>query len=348
MNTLLSGNNMNKFNNFNSISNYVNEIDPALYVKDSIDFVIRHKYAFSGIIVAIPIIAFLIVGFHRGDTKLGLTSLALLFTVWIFIGAIAFRTGQIQHYALLSFLILLELGVIIYFLKELRMNVSNKSYVDFYNPVTFAEKNGTPLSFYGLSKKKNEDLINLMKGTEYSFALKEDLPIDLGAEGTYSFWLKVCPDNFNKENTNWRTVWYRGDVSDGSISKMKTPGVFLAPNTNKLIISVACENGPDEGNAIVLDDIPLNNWFCITITLEGRSLDCYVNGLLEKSISLTGMVNMINSNIIKGKNGFNGLIAFFRYNSASITPHQINKLYLREKATLESSDYDLETCEIKK
>lgn len=50
-----------------------------------------------------------------------------------------------------------------------------------------------------------------MKGTSYGFALKEDMPIDLGNEGTYSFWLKVCPDNFNKGNPIWRTVWYRGD-----------------------------------------------------------------------------------------------------------------------------------------
>jgi hypothetical protein len=170
------------------------------------------------------------------------------------------------------------------------------------------------------------------------------MPIDLGTEGTYSFWLKVCPDNFNKGNTIWRTVWYRGDIDTDSMYQKKTPGVYLAPNTNKLIITVSCDNGIDDANAIVLDDIPLNNWFCITIVLEGRSLECYLNGLLEKSISLTGSPLMMNSNLVKGKNGFNGLIAFFRYNSAAMDSNNIIKLYEREKATIERTNYDLETC----
>ena len=93
-----------------------------------------------------------------------------------------------------------------------------------------------------------------------------------------------------------------------------------------------------------MDDIPLNNWFCVTIVLEGRSLECYINGLLEKSISLTGAPDMINSNIIKGNNGFNGLLAFFRYNSAALDSNIILNLFEREKATIERMDYDLETC----
>ena len=111
-----------------------------------------------------------------------------------------------------------------------------------------------------------------------------------------------------------------------------------------MIITVACENGPDEGNAITLDDIPLNTWFCTTIVLNGRSLDVYVNGLLERSISLTGMPLMTNSNLLKGRNGFDGLMAFFRYSSAAEEPHHIRNMYERERITLEGSEYPL-NCE---
>jgi hypothetical protein len=189
-----------------------------------------------------------------------------------------------------------------------------------------------------------ENTLELMKGTSYGFALKEDMPIDLGTEGTYSFWLKVCPDNFNKGNAIWRTVWYRGDIETESMYQKKTPGVYLAPNTNKMIITVSCDAGIDEANAITLDDIPLNIWFCVTLVIEGRSLECYINGLLEKSISLTGAPLMMNSNLIKGKNGFNGLLAFFRYNSAALDSNEIMVIFEREKATIERMNYDLETC----
>jgi len=211
-------------------------------------------------------------------------------------------------------------------------------YVKFYNP----SGTGENLFFYEGHRKK--EILEIMKGNNYSYALKEDLPIDLGYEGTYSFWLKVCPDNFNKGNKKWRTVWYRGNDTGESIFKMKTPGVYLAPNINKLIVTVACENGPDEGNAITLDDIPLNEWFCVTIVLEGRALDLYMNGLLERSISLTGTPLIMNTNVIKGVNGFNGLIAFFRYSMSALVPKNIKELYERERLTIERSGYDLETC----
>jgi len=294
-------------------------------------------------LVMIPIITFIALGYARKNNKLGGTGIALLFTVLLLIATLAFRAGKPQHYILLVGLLVLELGLIIYFLTTLRRKVSSNMYLDFYTPSTFGKNEPLPLSYYGLSSS-SDDLLKLMKGTEYGFALKEDMPIDLGAEGTYSFWLRVCPVNFNKENNNWRTVFFRGNPSTGSIYQQKTPGVYLAPNTNKMIITVACENGPDEGNAITLDDIPLNTWFSTTIVLNGRSLDVYMNGLLERSISLTGMPLMTNSNLMKGRDGFDGLMAFFRYNSAAEEPHQIRNLYEREKMTLEGSDYEADVC----
>jgi len=38
------------------------------------------------------------------------------------------------------------------------------------------------------------------------------------------------------------------------------------------------------------------------------------------------------------------LMAFFRYNSASLLPLDVKKLYDREKETLEDSAFELETC----
>lgn len=356
MNSFISGNNSNMGQNFGQFGQFANNgygntfgngsyyYDPAQYLADMGDFISRHRYALSAILLSIPLVIIGIVGFTKKNYKLGGVSFSLLFTIFVLMGAVAFRTGKPIQYILLIFLMLLQLGLIIYFLTKMGRKVSNGMYLDFYTPETLGSDTPQALSYYDLGGVNNELIKDLMSGTNYGFALKEDMPIDLGAESTYSFWLKICPDNFNKANTNWKTVWFRGDATTQDIYKMKTPGVYLAPNTNKMIITVACENGPDEGNAIVLDDIPLNTWFCTTIVLDGRSLDCYINGLLEKSISLTGMPMMMNNNLVKGKNGFNGLLAFFRYSSGSLDPHYIKKMYEREKYTLESSDYELETC----
>lgn len=329
---------------FGNYGNYGNN-GPLEYVYQFFDWIAKHPYLSGTLLVSIPIITMIGIGFRRRNVKLGFTSLFLLFIVCFFSYIFSYRMGERQHYVLLIVLSLTLFGFMVYFATHLKEPVPNGLYLNFYNETTYKRNEPTPLSFYGLTKDK-DTFLKLMKGNLYGFALKEDMPLDLGTEGTYSFWLKVCPDNFNKINTNWRTVWYRGDNSSAgdSIYKLKTPGVYLAPNTNKLIITVACENGPDEGNAITVEDIPLNEWFCVTLTLEGRSLDCYINGLLEHSISLTGSPKMMNSNLVKGKNGFNGLMAFFRYNSAALLPLDVKKLYDREKETLEDSAFELETC----
>jgi len=313
-------------------------------LEDLVDWIYRHKFLVIAVLSIIPILVFIIIGFHNNHYILGSIGISFAITLFILLYALAYKSGKTSHYFLLFFLLAVQFGFIIHFLLQIKKSVTNDMYLNFYNRVTFAKKEGVPLSYYGIDRNNNDSTLEIMKGTSYSFALKEDMPIDLGTEGTYSFWLKVCPDNFNKGNQIWRTVWYRGDTQTDSMYQKKTPGVYLAPNINKMIISVSCDAGIDEANAITMDDIPLNIWFCVTIVIEGRSLECYINGLLEKSISLTGSPLMMNSNLIKGKNGFNGLIAFFRYNSAALNSNEIMTLFEREKATLERTNYDLETC----
>jgi len=288
-------------------------------------------------------------GFEKKrNVNLGFSALLLLLTMMLLTYMFHNNIGDKQHYVLISVIVIISFGLMIYFATKLGVKIHSNSYVKFYTAAMYKANSGEHLSYYGLGND-NDKLLQLMKGNIYGFALKEEMPMDLGTEFTYSFWLKICPSNFNKLNTKWRNIWYRGENSGkkgSSIYKFKTPGVYLAPNTNKLIISVACENGPDEGNAITVDDIALNEWFCVTITLEGRSFDCYVNGMLEYSISLTGHPMIMNSNITKGRDGYSGLMAFFRYSSAALLPEQIKKLYEMEKATLEESPYNLETCSI--
>lgn len=329
------------------ISGFGNNSNGLGWMYSTFDFIGRHPVTIGAILVIIPVLALMIMGFIQENLKLGFTSMFLIAVVIFLAYLYNYKLGDAGHYGLLIILALVSFCYMVYFATKLKKTVDESLYLNFYNPTTYKRNAPLPLSYAQMSKDP-DTLLKLMDGNLYGFALKEDMPMDLGTEGTYSFWLKVCPSNFNKLNTNWRTVWFRGDTSGDngqSIYKMKTPGVYLAPNTNKLIITVACENGPDEGNAITIDDIPLNEWFCVTISLEGRSFDCYINGLLEYSISLTGAPLMMNSNIVKGKNGFNGLMAFFRYNAGSLLPVDIKSMYDMEKTTLEGMG-NLEPCSI--
>ena len=305
-------------------------------IGNGIGYISKNRWFFFFIFLTIPILTFMIIAFSkRGiQSELGWTCLLLLLTVCIFYYAYVIRNVPPNQFILLLLLIIVEIGFIIYFLTKFNVRLNQNDYIDFYDDSTYSSRIGTPLTIPFAS---NSQYLNAMTdGTMYSFALKEDLPNDLGIEATYSFWMGVCPDNFLNTNKKWKTVWFRGDQGDISLYKNKSPGVYLEPTSNNLIITFACENGPDEGNAIIIEDIPLSELFCITIVINGRSLEVYKNGLLEKSISLTGTPIMKNTNIMKGlNNGFHGRLYLFRYDSSALIGSTIYSIYDKERKAID-------------
>lgn len=296
----------------------------------------NYKWLLMFTVISIPILTIMAVSFSRKgiQSELGWTCLLLLLTICIFYYAYVIKNVPPNQFILLLVLIIIEICFIIYFLTKFNVNLNQKDYIDFYDDSTFGLRVGTPMSIPFASN--SEYLNSMTDGTMYSFAIKEDLPNDLGLEATYSFWMAVCPDNFMNTNKKWKTVWFRGDQNDISLYKNKSPGVYLEPTSNNLIITFACENGPDEGNAIIIEDIPLSELFCITIVINGRSLEVYKNGLLEKSISLTGNPIMKNTNIMKGLNGgFNGRLYLFRYDSSALIGSTIHSMYEKERKAID-------------
>ena len=296
----------------------------------------NNRWILIFIMLSIPILTIMAVAFSKKgvQSELGWTCLLLLLTICIFYYAYVIRNVPPNQFMLLLVLIIIEIAFIIYFLTKFNVNLNQKDYINFYDDSTFGLRVETPMSIPFASN--SEYLNSMTDGTMYSFAIKEDLPNDLGLEATYSFWMAVCPDNFMNTNKKWKTVWFRGDQNDISLYKNKSPGVYLEPTSNNLIITFACENGPDEGNAIIIEDIPLSELFCITIVINGRSLEVYKNGLLEKSISLTGNPIMKNTNIMKGLNGgFNGRLYLFRYDSSALIGSTIHSMYENERKAID-------------
>jgi len=305
-------------------------------ISNGLGSIYNNRWFLMFIMLSIPILTFMIIAFTKKgiQSELGWTCLLLILTFCIFYYAYVIRNVPPNQFILLLILIIVEIGFIIYFLTKFNVKLNQNDYVDFYNDSTFSSRTATPMSIPFASNSENLNVIT--DGTQTAFAIKEDLPNDLGLEATYSFWMAVCPDNFMNTNKKWKTVWFRGDDNDISLYKNKSPGVYLEPTSNNLIITFACENGPDEGNAIIIEDIPLSELFCITIVINGRSLEVYKNGLLEKSISLTGNPIMKNTNIIKGGNGgFNGRLYLFRYDSSALIGSTIYSMYDKEKKAID-------------
>ncbi len=180
---------------------------------------------------------------------------------------------------------------------------------------TAIEKNGIPL--IGSKTSKIIESKDIAKPT-------------LSNNISYQFWMyingmELIKDNDNYKNTwenyrfgQWKSVFYRGDplneITETStdeerqtaINQIETiqqyPGVWLAPKLNNL--SFVFNNGSGSTlERIELADVPMNEWFCVNILIEGYSVAIYLNGELVNSM----LLNQVFPSDINDKNIYIGM-----------------------------------------
>jgi hypothetical protein len=74
---------------------------------------------------------------------------------------------------------------------------------------------------------------------------------------------------------------------NGMIQPNNAPGLYIAPNTNALVIVMNTYNVINEETLI--PDIPLNKWINVIIRCQNTTLDVYINGIISRSIHLLGV-----------------------------------------------------------
>ena len=148
-----------------------------------------------------------------------------------------------------------------------------------------------------------------------SYTVMIDLNINSSkapAMGSYRHILHRGSDDYNQEVGSGMTQKITGNTSSDSsfeasmagataaggtpLPIFMNPGVFLHPYRNDLIFFFQTEAAQKNIvgydvlylESLALDDIPLREWFRITIVLNGISVDVYKNGQLLKSIILKG------------------------------------------------------------
>lgn len=175
-----------------------------------------------------------------------------------------------------------------------------------------------------------KEIINRYKGIQTI----SDIPQHFEQQSSYSFWLKICPKNFVKGMENWWTVLSKGSVGTDTPYSGQTPGVFLKPNSNTLTITVDCENGPALGNAVDINEIPLNEWFCITIVLEQSLMSVYINGELINELVLSGTIKYNGGNMRLGV--FYGFISYLRVYGTALDSSTVMRKYLEERKIIDN------------
>ncbi len=154
-----------------------------------------------------------------------------------------------------------------------------------------------------------------------------------GIEFTWSCWIYIKDIAVN--SNQYRCVFYKGNdyypnpKKDSSAVGLNfpnnAPGLYIAPNTNDLVVFMNTFKVINE--QVTIKDIPLLKWVNVIIRCQNTTLDVYVNGSIAKSLQLHGVPKQNYGNVyVAPQGGFSGYISNLWYYNYALGTAEINQL----------------------
>jgi hypothetical protein len=154
-----------------------------------------------------------------------------------------------------------------------------------------------------------------------------------GSANGLQFWMYIKDWDYKfgqKKNVIART--------DPTNPNIVGPGISLHPTDNSLDIDVSVyssgsstqtsNTGTGEIQTITVENVPLQSWFAVSVTVFQRNLDVYINGMLVKSVTLAGVPKPVNGDITIGsKGGFSGSVCTVQTLPSAVTPAIASAFY---------------------
>lgn len=143
---------------------------------------------------------------------------------------------------------------------------------------------------------------------------------------TWSIWLFV--DSL-ENNEDYKHIFHKGgDGTDegGMAVPTNAPGLYIAPQTNSLVVVM---NTFDKFNEkVTISNFPMNKWMNIIIRVDEQlTLDVYMNGRLAKRHQLSSPPRQNYGDVFMGMNGgFSGYSSCLRYFSSAIGTKKIQDI----------------------
>lgn len=157
-------------------------------------------------------------------------------------------------------------------------------------------------SYQGANVLKTISASSIPSGVSYNF--------------TYSIWIYI--DDWSYNYGSEKVIFSKGD----------SPKVYLGANENDLNVSMKLDGG---SNTFMcgLPNIPLQRWTNIIITLNGRSMDLYLNGKLTRTCLLKDVpkIDTTSDLLLTPNGGFSGYTTNFKYWSDTVNPQQSWNIY---------------------
>ena len=134
-----------------------------------------------------------------------------------------------------------------------------------------------------------------------------------GIEFTWSVWIYI--NNLQYSEGQYKNIFYKGNSNlgeNGLNFPNNAPGLYIAPNSNNLVVMMNTFNEIKE--EIMIPDIPMNKWVNVIIRCQNKTMDVFINGTITRSLELMGVPKQNYGNVYVGMNGgFDGYISNLWY-----------------------------------
>jgi len=149
-----------------------------------------------------------------------------------------------------------------------------------------------------------------------------------GLEFTWSVWIFISSLYNSGSQGQYRHIFHKGNSdlqNNGVVFPNNSPGLYIAPNTNTLVLMMNTYDNINE--EITVPDIPINKWVNVIIRCQNKTLDVYINGTITRSLELTGVPKQNYGDVYVAMNGgFNGYISNLWYYNYALGTSAIQSL----------------------
>ena len=177
----------------------------------------------------------------------------------------------------------------------------------------YSRSNGSPKLIDGMVDARQLIVIPQDPSQSGAVTIERSVNATDGIEFTWSVWIFI--DDLTYNSGKYKCVFYKGNDSiqeTGLNFPNNAPGLYIAPNTNDLVVIMNTFSVINE--QITISDIPMNKWVNVILRCENTKLDIYINGLITKSHVLSGVPKQNYGEVFVAMNGgFSGNISDLRY-----------------------------------
>jgi hypothetical protein len=165
-----------------------------------------------------------------------------------------------------------------------------------------------------------------------------DAPSTGGADYGFQYWMFISDWNYRFGSD--KDVLKRVAPNNASIHN---PRIFLSPTDNTLNVQVSLYSNDSEAGAASpgadttgdsqtcsVENVPLQTWFSVSVTIFQRNMDIYINGRLVKSCVLNGIPKPAVGDIILNDNGgFSGSLCNVNYYNGMLGPEDAKTFHAK-------------------